>query len=551
MSFDLIRRYVAVTTMGAMLAGCGTTPRDHTPALEEAPILNRPAASPIRSMSSFSDSLSCMDTMLRDYQVPAVLITSKNIADASGKVNVGFKEMVITGLSMMSRTSGTFRYVDYEIDALRQDTVQNLTGLLLNAGQMRLQRPALYVSGALSYMDQNISIKRNGGGISATNWDIGLSNDVMTSALGLDLHIGDFGSRTLVPGVDSSNTIVVGNVALGGEAGGRIRKTGIQFNLGREVSQGTGPAVRTLIDLGLIELVGKWARVPYWQCLSLDQAHSEFQSQMRAWWDEMEATERVRLFQTALRSSGYYNAAIDGKPSASLRQSITRFQADQNVVVSGNLNFETYERFARDYVHFDGAGKFVRVGWGPADKRTAEAKGAAAKVPMDPQAVAALAPRQGRPMIDATPGAPARLSVSLNQRDGRYTVGESMSYQLSVDRQAFVYCYYRDVRRQVTQVYPNPLQRAQPVQGNQALEVPDTANPQSFTITFDQPGVEQLLCMATDQEMVMRLPPTLRGPALTPIMGVNDLGQMQAAFEKVLGQQAYGKAQASWTIVRN
>ncbi|MEG0163266.1 MAG: hypothetical protein RR652_04960, partial [Mucinivorans sp.] len=45
----------------------------------------------------------------------------------SGRVAVAAKEMVVTALSQMSRVSSAFRYVDYEVDIARQDTVQNLT----------------------------------------------------------------------------------------------------------------------------------------------------------------------------------------------------------------------------------------------------------------------------------------------------------------------------------------------------------------------------------------------------------------------------------------
>ena len=65
--------------------------------------------------------------------------------------------MVITALSQMSRLSNAFRYVDYEVDIARQDTV-NLTTILLNNNQIQLQRPALYIS-APSRSHQNVTSK--------------------------------------------------------------------------------------------------------------------------------------------------------------------------------------------------------------------------------------------------------------------------------------------------------------------------------------------------------------------------------------------------------
>jgi Domain of unknown function (DUF4384) len=138
--------------------------------------------------------------------------------------------------------------------------------------------------------------------------------------------------------------------------------------------------------------------------------------------------------------------------------------------------------------------------------------------------------------------------VLLSNRDGEYSVGEAMSYSVALDRQAYVYCYYQDVRRQVSQVYPNPLQRAQPMRGNSAVNVPDTSNPQSFTIEFDKPGREELACFATDQEIITRLPPALRGPALQPLMGVSSIDDMQKAFGVAMGESKFGVARAKWVI---
>ena len=111
--------------------------------------------------------------MLRAAELPTTLISSKAFPDYSGKVPVAVKDMVVTSLSQMSHLSNAFRYVDYEVDIARQDTVQNLTTILLNNNQMQLQRPALYVSGAVAFVDQNVASQRATAGISGDRGDVG------------------------------------------------------------------------------------------------------------------------------------------------------------------------------------------------------------------------------------------------------------------------------------------------------------------------------------------------------------------------------------------
>ena len=209
-----------------------------------ASISDRPVTRPVRSISSFTDSLQCMDKLMRDAQIPTTLITSKSIPDFSTRVPVATKDMVITALLQMSRSSNAFRYVDYEVDLIRQDTVQNLSNILLNNNQMQLQRPSLYVSGAISFVDQNVLNNRFQAGVSEDNFDAGYSQNRNATIIGLELHLGDFRTRTRIPGLDSANEVIIGNGGQGLDLAGRIRDYGLQFNIGRDYAQGSGAAVR-------------------------------------------------------------------------------------------------------------------------------------------------------------------------------------------------------------------------------------------------------------------------------------------------------------------
>ena len=220
-----------------------------------------------------------MDRMLREEQVPATLIAVKSIPDASGLYSTSAKDMLITALSRMSRTSYAFRVVDYELDPLRQDTVQNMTTLLLNNGQMNLQKPEIYISGSISFGDKTVVSKRRNIGVSTDNTDTAIGYDVLGSMIGLDLHLGDMNTRTLYPGIDSANEVVIAtggrSFELGGKASGLPTRI---YRLGRAIggrcrreSGGRGRRSCAYRSCSAIELVGKWTHVPYWQCISYEQ----------------------------------------------------------------------------------------------------------------------------------------------------------------------------------------------------------------------------------------------------------------------------------------
>jgi len=502
---------------------------------------DRPTQRPMRSMSSFSDSLQCMDRLMRDAQIPTTLITSKQIPDFSTRVPVATKDMVITALLQMSRLSNAFRYVDYEVDIARQDTVQNLTNILLNNNQIQLQRPSLYVSGSVAFVDQNVLNNRFDAGTSAARFETGYSQNRTVTIIGLEMHMGDFRTRTMIPGLDSANEVIVGNGGQGLDLAGRIRDYGWQFNVGRDYAQGSGAAVRTLVELAMIELTGKWARVPYWQCLTMEQTHPNFQRQLRDWYDEGSVGVHENLVRQSLVSKGYLSEN-NVKPSGpqALRMALAKFQADQGMVVTGVIDFNTYERALRDYVALNAQGQLIRYGWlsNSGDATTAETD-------------AMLPPPVSEKIYAANEG-PRRIDLQIeNILLGRqkFNVGESVFLSMTVSRQSHMACYLASAAGQVMRLFPNPVTPNAQITANQAIRLPDWMSPNpGYVIETSAPGIEETMCIATDTSVANTLPATLNGPALTPMPGVQGLKDVTRLYEAALGADGFTSGTVAWEV---
>ena len=515
------------------LAACASPPLDMRPAaglFDQAPIENRPVTRPLRAITSFSESLACMDRMLRDQGVGTTLIASKSIPDPTGRAGAAVQAMIITALSQMSQVSNAFRVVDYEVDIVRQDTVQNLTGLLLNANQMNLQRPALYVSGAVSYVDQGIVRNSEQLGTSASRLETGYSASWNATLIGLELHLGDFRTRTLIPGLDSANDIVFGARGQGFDVAARIGRYGVQFNLSRATAMGSGAAIRTLVELGTIELVGKWARVPYWQCLMLDRTNPAFERQFRDWFQAIEKEssgaplgiaspdQRVVYTKRALAAAGYFDGPIDASRTPAFKQALARYQSDHRLVVSGDITFETFRNLFTDYVAIDDQGQLQRVGW---DR-------------IEPV------------------GQPLTLELDIaNQKfvAGEFDHGERIYLTATLSREAHLYCFYQDTKGRVSRLFPNPFQRDGAVPGNRLLRIPDwlVMNP-GFSLRAGAPGLEAMRCYASERDLWAELPEPLRGTAILPLAGVDSLRAVDGAMAEVGAAHPMAIAQVQWHI---
>ena len=537
-----------------VLAGCATPmdPRKDRDFQSRASITDRPAVRPTRSISSFSDSLMCMDHMLRDAQLPTTLITSKQIPDYSSRVAVAAKDMVITALSQMSRLSNAFRFVDYEVDIARQDTVQNLTTILLNNNQMQLQRPALYLSGSISFVDQNVINNRFDTGLSGPRIDMGYSQSRNATIIGLEMHLGDFRTRTLIPGLDSANEVIVGTGGQGVDLAGRIGTYGVQFNVGRDYTQGSGSAVRTLVDLATIELIGKWARIPYWQCLTLEQNHPDFQRQLRDWFDEGSPAVRTQLVTRSLTSQGYLAPRAQPMPENSilLRRALARFQADNGMVVTGVVDFPTYERALRNFVGLSTDGTLARIGWASthAEPVVEAAATAEATETLDTAEASKDAPLQyGAPSPERTIS--LQIENVLLERTA-FEVGEQIFLSATVSRSSYLQCYLADATGTVIRLIPNQANPKGWVSANQAIRIPDWMSPNpGFIMDAASPGTEGVACFATDEDSAPRLPEELRGPPLKPIKNYRALERLNEAFAAAWGTQGYTGNAVYWNVV--
>lgn len=531
----------SIMAAAAVLAGCATPldARNDSDYQLNASVSDRPVVRPVRSVSSFSESLVCMDRMLREAQLPTTLITSKQFIDFSGKVPVATKEMITTSLSQMSRLSNAFRFVDFEVDIARQDTVQNLTTILLNNNQMQLQRPALYVSGAIAFVDQSVISNSMDAGVSGPRADLGYSRSRSATIIGLEVHLGDFRTRTLIPGLDSANEVVTGGGGQGLDVGGRIGSYGVKFNVGREYVVGTGAAMRTLVDLAMIEVVGKWARVPYWQCLTLDQAHPHFQRAMHEWYNESGPDGQFNLVKASLSSQGYLPRESESLPTRHplMRRALGRFQADQGLTVSGTIDFPTYEAALNHFVTLGEDGSLARVGWNSTG-------------PDAPAVAHAGAP----PATGLTTALPWKIDLQIEnpQPAGErpaFSTGEQIFLSVTVSRASHLYCYYADSAGSVMRLLPNGLQPGSLVSANQAIRIPDWMAPNpGFILEAGRPGTEGVLCIATPENAAPALPDEMQVPALTVMTGVQGMPGVLERFRTATEGSGLATQAVQWVV---
>ncbi|MCC7045419.1 MAG: DUF4384 domain-containing protein [Alphaproteobacteria bacterium] len=124
--------------------------------------------------------------------------------------------------------------------------------------------------------------------------------------------------------------------------------------------------------------------------------------------------------------------------------------------------------------------------------------------------------RQASAMIDSLErGLAGKLFDLEVAGDGRgsadYKVGEELKLSVRASREAYVYCFYRDVAGEVTKIFPSQFDRSAQVGGGGAQSIPSPAWEAPMQLTGPA-GTSEVQCFAVDRDATKDLPAEIGKP---------------------------------------
>lgn len=456
---------------------------------------------PTKNITNFSQALRCMDNLFLQHDKKGIVITSAGIPDMTGKVSTGTKEMLITAVSKMTLKSRAFDFIDLH---RADDDLGNLFAMK-GAGPTFL--PDYYIRGSITQMDDSAIREGKGGGLALPFLDLGGAKNIQYDLLSMDMSVGEAASRRILPETSTANTMIISKEGKSGEAGGKIMKMGLSFNLDLSKSEGVGAATRTLVELGLIETLGRFTKVPYWKCLDISSNNPLMKDQAREWYDTASEKDRVLFYQRKLAGMQRYKGPIDGVMNDDFKSAVAEYQAAAELTADGRANFELYYSLLDDEQNM-----LVALPAAQQKRPSVSSSGGAAT----PEAVVA-----------ATSPAPSNLQANLESDRGTkpvYKIGELLNLNFSMNLTGTVYCYYEDAGKITARLFPNRFKSDAFYKGGK-LKLPGDG----FKIKFDRAGQERVACIAADRELVV--PAALRGTKDLTALNVKSLDEVVSQFK--------------------
>jgi len=465
-----------------------------------------PKTPAIKTITNFTQALRCMDELFLANGKQGIVITSAGIPDATGKARAGDKEMMISALSKMTMKSNAFEFIDLTAGMSGEGDLAKLFELKGGGGT---KIPDYYIRGAVTQLDDNAVRESKGFGIALPFLDLGYSKDQSFDLISMDMSVGDASTRRILPETNTSNTMIITKGGRSGEAGGKIAKMGLSFNKDLSRTEGVGATYRTLIELGLIEALGKFTRVPYWKCLDIDSTNPELLDQVREWYDVASDKDRILFIQQKLAGMKRYKGPLNGAISDELKTAIAEYQAYVGLIADGRVNFDLYFSLKDDTQN-----QLAALPVAPPR---------AAPTPVIASASVAPAPASTAPAV----AAPFRMNLS-SDRGGNptYKVGEFLNMKMSLNKTGFVSCFYEDVGKNTARIFPNRFYSNSMLSGNFQVSLPTGA----VKIRFDRPGRERIACVGSDRELVV--PSGLAGSKDLSPLPIRTVDEIIGQFKK-------------------
>jgi len=127
-----------------------------------------------------------------------------------------------------------------------------------------------------------------------------LMNSENFTRVTIDLHLLDYKTQAYIPGIQATNTIYVYEVTKSNQLGFMVYGSGVGGNGRLKTSQGLHQAVRNLVKLSILEVMGKYYDLPYWQGFGSGKADSKIMKTLKKSFDRKSRPAKVLEVQKML-----------------------------------------------------------------------------------------------------------------------------------------------------------------------------------------------------------------------------------------------------------
>jgi hypothetical protein len=325
---------------------------------------------PRMKITSYTQALGDLGIMTEIYDTPAMKIMCKPLGDQTGSsASTGYeipRDITEMMKSTLNTIGGKVVYIPYDPGFMQNN---QMTGYSAFGNKIV---PDVVMTGGITEFDRGLETRgENSDGSFGADFS-GLPQDMPSTAIDmrmsssskrglaritLDFNLVDFIKMTGIPKINAMNTMEVRKAMSNRELG--ISLFGQSFGGKGSIKkvQGRHAAIRLLVEISVIQLVGKHLRLPYWRLLGPDAKPDRYvMEQIANYYRYMNQSEIVAVVQGWLYLYGNdleVTAQLDEKTVAALQKVCPEFDVTKkmisfkeftNVYMNIPISYETKRR---------------------------------------------------------------------------------------------------------------------------------------------------------------------------------------------------------------
>ena len=306
-------------------------------------------SAPVEKITSYSQSLIDLGLMTQVYDTGYMKVQSQNIADETGtSITTGGEiQRNITEImkSTLNGIGGNIVFIEYDPSYIQNQMVSGYSNFEAKI------IPDVVITGGITEFDRGLETRGKGTNAEAEFAVSGVPSWFPTDTVGvgfgdtgksgkaritLDFNLKDFQTLAGIPRMTTTNSMEVYKGLREKELG--ITLFGPTFGLKGTIKkvQGRHEAVRVLVQVSMMQMIGRYLAVPYWRLLGDDVFPDNIVlDSISATYYQMEKEVRIGAVQQWLILHGHdvdITSEIDGKTREALQKMDSTFGASMDDV---------------------------------------------------------------------------------------------------------------------------------------------------------------------------------------------------------------------------
>lgn len=474
----ITRNYFRLLPVSMLLASCGLNPQN--------PDIDMNESLPETKMTIYQQGIDKLGIMTAIYSNQPLKIMSKDILDNTGtsvatsaEVPRDMTEMV---KSTLNSIGGNILYIPYEPEFMTQTAGTGYS----DYGDKIL--PQVILSGGITEFDRALVTK--GDSLEADieiakEYGINFSDENKSSlaSLTLDFNLIDFKTFTGIPRIQAVNGIKLTKAAKQDAIGLTIKSA--TFGAKGEIKkvQGRHAAVRLLVQLSMIQIIGRYQKLPYWHLIPgavrdeivIDQVLADFYSYT--------PQQQVVKFQELLYLHGY-NVKLTGQMDSDTQSGIQTFTQKQQLnsaALDQNLYLALYESVPIDAVTRQRRKNLNMMSGGT-----------------DVAAVQSVIPASVIPKIVPQTPVQSEGQLTLSTDKPNYKIGEKLRINFTVSKPMYVRMVVINSKGSIDTLFPNTYQSDNYCKPGTTYSIP--AKSADFSLDIGGPiGIDKIRAVASSK----------------------------------------------------